>query len=138
MNKTKNKIIGFIKIDHILDLITNSSSELFVIKNTMEKNILIELVNTALKGFDKITDNSIEERFKKDGDFYSQDYDKEQILNYFPEELRDEIQEKYLTKPNYYGISFDRDWIYSLDNNKNFSVREKLKEIGFELIDTDY
>ncbi len=130
-------MIVFIKIDHIVDLITNSSSELFVIENKITKQTIVELLNSALKGYSKVSESNIEDRFFKEGDLYSQEYDIEETINKFPEDVRTEIKDKYFTNPKYWGISFDRDWIYQLDNN-GFSLRDALFEIGFELIDTDY
>jgi len=124
--------IAFIRIDSIVDLITNSSSELFVIENKMTKEVLIELVNNALKGITSISNYSIEDRFVKDEAPYDSNID--YILEKFPEEDREMLREKYFTDPRWYGISFDRDWISERDGD----VREILTKIGFELIDTDY
>jgi len=128
----KNKIYGFIRIDNMIDIITNSSSELFIIENTMTLPILVEMVNSALEGFSSVTENSVETRVTKTSE--QNDWEIENALEQFPEEDRDMLREKYFTDPKYYAVSFDRDQICSSD----IDVRGKLSEIGFELIDTDY
>ncbi len=129
------KFIAFIRIDSMIDLITNSSSELFVIENTMAKPMLVELVNEALKGFSSIDEDDIECRINRDSySIWEQDSMIEDALRIFPESTREEIKEKYLKDPKYYGISFDRDNI----SQSYVDVRGKLAAIGFELIDTDY
>jgi len=134
----KRKVFAYLKIDHIIDLITNSSSELFVIENKCAKETICEIINEALKGATSVTVDCIEERFTKDGDLYSQEYEIENALKMFPENAIEELKEKYFKNPKYYGVSFDRDWIYQMDNDLNFDVRSKLINIGFELVDTDY
>jgi len=129
------KTLAFIRIDSIVDLITNSSSELFVIENKMSKELLIELVNKALAGHSKINEWCIENRFVKDERF--EEWELDDILSKFPESDREMLKEKYFSDPRYYGISFDRDWIYS-EKNDGFDVRKVLSDLGFELIDTDY
>lgn len=133
----KKKLHFVFKFDHIIDIITNSSSELFVIENKCAKTMLVDLLNNALKGIKNITEDDIEDRFKKDGDMYDQQYEIDNALELFPEDDRDILKEKYFSSPKYYGISFDRDWIYNL-NSKCIDIRNILIEIGFELVDTDY
>lgn len=131
----KNKIIAQIRIDSMIDIITNSSSELFVIKNCMEIEMIVDLVNKSLNDSQfHITESNVEKRIAKDLAEYEVDWKITEALELFPEDKRDEIKEKYLTEPNYYGIAFDRDHIYSSDTD----VRGILSKIGFELIDTDY
>lgn len=131
----KNKTFGFIRIDSMIDIITNSSSELFVIENKMAVPMLVEMVNEALcgSGF-SISESSVELRKVKELSEYESDWEIDRALEMFPEAIRDELREKYFTEPNYYGIAFDRDEIWSSDKD----VRDILKNIGFELIDSDY
>lgn len=131
-----NKLHFIISVDHIIDIITNSSSELFIIENKHTPEILAAMVNDALVGFThNVTPDDFEHRFKKDSnDMYSQQYEIDAALELFPDEEREQLREKYFTSPKYYAISFDRDRISS----SYVDVRGKLAEIGFELIDTDY
>lgn len=133
-----NKITFIFQFDHIIDIITNSSSELFVIENKCAKDTLLEMLNSALSGITKVTDYDIEERFFKDGSYYDQESKIDFSLEIFEDKDREEIKNKYFSSPKYYGISFDRDWIYTLNNDKGIDLRSKLTSIGFELIDTDY
>lgn len=131
----KNKILGFIRIDSMIDIITNSSSELFVTKNNMEVDALVEMVNTALSGTGfSISESCVEKRLVQDEADYETQWKIDDTLKLFPEEVREELKTKYLTDPNFYGIAFDRDEIY----NSNHDIRGILLGIGFELIDTDY
>ena len=124
------KTIGFIHIDSMIDIITNSSSELFVIENKLAKPLLVELVNTALTGTNhKITEFSIDDRFVKEKAEYETYVD--EILENFPSEDREELRKRYFTDAKYYAISFDRD---HMEDN----VRTILYNLGFELIDSDY
>jgi hypothetical protein len=119
------KIIAFIRIDNMVDIITNSSSELFVIENTMAKSLLVEIVNKALEGTKhKINEFCVDGRFKKDEAEYETYVDN--ILEYFPETDREMLREKYFTDPRYYSIAFDRDYMED-------SVREILRNLGFEV-----
>lgn len=38
---------AFINVDNTIDLITNSSSELFVLKADKQKQVIVDLINTA-------------------------------------------------------------------------------------------
>jgi len=129
------KIIAFISIDHVVDLITNSSSELYVIKATGAKEILLELVNEALKEYTYVHLTDFEDRFFKEGHTSEADWKIQDILESFDEDDRKELKEKYFTNPKYYGLVFDRDWVY---NNGDYDFRDKLRGVGFELVDTDY
>lgn len=135
MTSQKNKILAFIRIDSMIDIITNSSSELFVIENTMAIPVLVEMTNTALSntGF-SITESCVEKRLVKDQQDYEIDWKIDETLALFPEHVREELKAKYLTEPNWYGIAFDRDHIYNSSND----IRDILTNIGYELIDTDY
>jgi len=130
----RKKVVAFLHIDNMIDLITNSSSELFVIKASLSKDVIVEMVNEAIKGFSSISEDSLEMRFFKEGSIWDQDYKMTEMLEMFDEDDREEIKLKYLTNPKYYGVVFDRDYIYQ----SSIDVRSKLAEIGFELIDTDY
>ena len=136
-NKYKDMLLAFLKIDHVIDLITNSSSELFVLEAKTNKKLVVELVNEALQGATSITEDSIEERLFKDGNLYDGDWRIEQALEMFPEEKREELKAKYFTNPRYWGVVFDRDWVYQMDE-QGINVRNKMSELGFELVDTDY
>jgi len=130
-------ILAFLKIDHTIDLITNSSSELFVMEAKTSKQLVVEMLNEALKGATTVSLDSIEERVIKDCRQYEADLKIDEALALFPEGTREELRAKYLTEPNYFGVSFDRDWVYEMDNNGIY-VRDILSNLGFELIDTDY
>lgn len=131
---TEKKMSFTINIDHVLDLITNSSSELFVIDAGMTKETLVEMVNEQLKGFSSINIHNIEERFSRDESPEDFQWKMDELLNCLDETDSAEIKEKYFTKPKFYGISFDRDYIY----RSNIDVRAKLCEIGFEFETGDY
>lgn len=131
-------ILAFLKIDHVIDLITNSSSELFVMEAKVSKDLIVEMINESLKGTTSVSVDSIEERFFKEGNTYDADWKIEQALEVFPENVRAELKEKYFVNPVYWGVAFDRDWIYRQDNDNGVDVRSKLIELGFELVDTDY
>lgn len=127
-----NKIHFTINVDNMIDLITNSSSELYVIDNNMTIETLVEMVNTTLKdtGF-SISEYDVEKRYIKDGDLYDQEYKIDQALELFPESEREKLKEQFFSKPLYYGISFDRD-------DFTYEARQALESIGFECVDTDY
>jgi hypothetical protein len=130
-------ILAFLKIDHTIDLITNSSSELFVMEAKTSKQLVVEMLNEALKGATSVSINSIEDRIIKECRPSDADWRIDDALTLFPEETREELKAKYLTEPNYFGVSFDRDWVYEMDN-KGIYIRDILSSLGFELIDTDY
>lgn len=125
------------RVDHVIDLITNSSSELFVIENKCAKDAIVDLVNKALDGITSVSADSVEDRFQKDGHLGDQEWEIQSALEKFPEADREELRNKYFKEPRYYGVVFDRDWVYQMNNDGN-DVRSKLAEIGFELVDTDY
>jgi len=135
MTSQKNKVLAFIRIDSIIDIITNSSSELFVIENKMAIPILVEMTNSVLSGTGfSITESCVEKRLVQDQQDHETEWKINEALVLFPEHVREELKAKYLTEPNWYGISFDRDDIY----RNNDDIRGKLISIGYELIDTDY
>ena len=119
----------------MIDLITNSSSELFVInaKNTTAK-VLTEMVNSAL-GYTFVTENSFEPRFKKESANYEMEWEIDNILENFPEEDREELRKKYFANGgNYFAITQDRDDSYRND----YKVKDTLIELGFEFMGSDY
>ena len=124
------KTIGIIRIDNMIDLITNSSSELYVIENNTAKTLLVEMLNEAFKGTKRrFTEFSIDDRFAKDKPDWELDVDA--LLENFPESDREELRQRYFSTPRFYAVSFDRDYMEDDD-------RQKLYSIGFELIDSDY
>lgn len=127
----KMEIFAFIKIDNVIDIITNSSSELFVIEKKLEKEVLLKLVQETIGS--SLYINDIDERIVKDKDDYELDVD--YVLDNFPEKDREELKQKYFTEPNWYSIGFSRDWIYE-QREKGNDVREKLIELGFEIVDS--
>jgi hypothetical protein len=131
-------ILAFFKINHVIDLITNSSSELFVLEAKTNKRLIVELVNEALKGATYISEDSIEDRIFKEGNLYDADWKIEEALKAFPENVREELKAKYFTNPNYYGVAFDRDWVYRMDNDQGIDVRSEMASLGFEMVDSDY
>jgi hypothetical protein len=135
MTSQKNKVLAFIRIDSMIDIITNSSSELFVIENKMAIPVLVEMTNTVLSGTGfSITESCVEKRLVQDQQDYETEWKIDEALALFPENVREELKAKYLTEPNWYGISFDRDDIHRNDQD----IRGRLTSIGYELIDTDY
>ena len=129
------QIIAVIRVENMIDLITNSSSELFVInaKNTTAK-VLTEMVNSAL-GYTFVTENSFEPRFKKESANYEMEWEIDNILENFPEEDREELRKKYFANGgNYFAITQDRDDSYRND----YKVKDTLIELGFEFMGSDY
>ena len=123
------KTLGIIRIDNMIDLITNSSSELYVIENNMAKTLLIEMLNEAFEGIRKFNEFSVDDRFAKDKPDWELDVDN--LLENFPESDREELRQRYFSTPRFYAVSFDRDYMEDDD-------RQKLYSIGFELIDSEY
>lgn len=123
-------LVFILRIDNTIDLITNSSSELFVIKSTKQKEVIIKLLEKALEG---IYDYNIKlgERVLKEKEEWEVDYEKTNFLNNFPEEKHEEI-EALFSQTNWYSFVIDRDHEYIRE------IENTLIKIGFELIDTDY
>ena len=129
------KVIAIIRVDNMIDIITNSSSELFVInaKNTTAK-ALAELVNAAV-GFTFATEHSLEKRFIKERPNYEMAWNIDEVLENFPQEDREILKEKYFKDGgNYFAITQDRDESY----NNNYAVKNKLIELGFEFMGSYY
>ena len=130
------KTIAIIRVENMIDLITNSSSELFVIsaKNTTAQ-ALSEMVNEALKGAYRVVPENFEKRFKKESSNYEIEWEVENILENFPEEDRETLREKYFSDGgNYFAFMQDRDDSYRND----YKVKDKLIELGFEFMGSDY
>jgi hypothetical protein len=126
-------MIAVIYIDNVIDLITNSSSELFVIAADKPKEIILALVNDALKDYLSCVD--FEERyFEGTHSVFEEDYMLKNLLENFPEKDREEVKAKYFSAPKYYGVVFDRDWDYAMD----YAPRQILEDLGFTLIDSDH
>lgn len=133
---TNNKIHFKIRLDHMIDLITNSSSELFVIANSMEKSVLVEMTNKVLEGTGfKISESCIEDRYLDNEDNV---YDHNWQLEDMAEKLGQSKEEFMLTNfkngPKWYGISFDRDQTYQ----SNYDITALLAGIGYEMVNGDY
>ena len=126
----RNRTIGFVYVDNVIDLITNSSSELFTVRANMAQPIMEKLVAEAL---DIYYDFKVMRLENSDGP-NDEDWQIENALSIFAPEDREEIKTKYLGKAKYYAIVIDRD----LASEYNYSHHEKLKELGFELVDSDY
>lgn len=123
-------LVFILRVDNTIDLITNSSSELFVIKSTKQKDVVIKMLEKALED---IYDYNIElgERVLKEKEEWEVDYEKTNFLNNFPEEKHAEIEELF-SQTNWYSFVIDRDHEYIRE------IENALIKIGFELIDTDY
>jgi len=126
------KTLAFINVDHVIDIITNSSSELFLIKANQEQKVIEDLVKEALP----MIGYSFEVRCMEDGTLHEYETESrlDYILSHFAEEHRDEIREKYLSAPRYYAVIIDRDE----DSEHDYVPRDNLQALGFELVDSDY
>lgn len=127
----KNRTIAFIRIDNMIDLITNSSSELFTIKADQPLEIIEALVKEAMDGIGYSIDSC---RLQDGEDIREGDWVIENALAVFAPEDREEIREKYLSKAKYYAVIVDRDDGYHTD----YAHHYRLKELGFELITIDF
>jgi hypothetical protein len=127
---TRNRTIGFIYVDNVIDLITNSSSELFTIRATMAQSLMEKLVADAM---DVYYDFKIM-RLENSNGPNEEEWQLEDALSIFAPEDREEIKEKYLGKAKYYAVIVDRDLGY----HTNYLHHKKLEELGFELISSDY
>jgi hypothetical protein len=79
----------------MIDLITNSSSELYVIENKMAKTLLVEMLNEAFEGIRKFSEWSVDDRFCQDKSNY--EFDVDNLLENFPESDREELRQKYFS-----------------------------------------
>ena len=126
------KVTAVIRIENVIPLITNSSSELFVIEaKDKTAEMLSEMVNAAIKQ-NIVSPYSFEKRFKKESSNYGMEWEIDNILENFPEGDREKLRNQYFTDGgNYFAIMFDRDE----DNSK---IKEVLTELGFEFMGSDY
>lgn len=131
---------ALIRVENIIDLITNSSSELFVIQGTLEREVLAALINNTIGEHRRVSPKDFEIRPVKNESPYEYEWRLDEFLKDFPletqERIRLAIEEG--SSSGWYAISFDRDWVYTMTNDFNIDVRDELFKIGFELIDTDY
>ena len=127
-----------LRVDNAIDLITNSSSELFVIKGDKQKEMVIEMISEAFKNNNIpacVSEWSIESMVTREEFYYEATWEKENLKEKFPVEKHHLIEELYGNEdsnPNFYGYRFDRDSEYRDD------IRDALTSIGFEYIGSDY
>lgn len=117
-----------LKIDNAIDLITNSSSELFVIKGDKTIDMVVELVNEALKGMTSIDQWSVNAVHFDSGEY--DQWEEENIIEDFLRNFSDERAEK-LRKIIKEEVNYE---IY-IDDNITYTypeIRTKLEAIGFE------
>lgn len=123
-NKQKFKI----RIDNSIDIITNSSSELFVIKGDRQKQDLIELLNSEIGKVVTFNDWSVYiSRF--DNSEYDS-FEEESIIADFLSNFSDEKAErlrKIINEDSYFEIYIDDHTISAFP-----WVEDKLLEIGFQ------
>lgn len=124
-------MIAILKFDHRVGIITNSSSELFLIKANQDEELIRKMVEEALE-----CSYDFEVRYMEDGTLHDYEVESrmEYILSHFAEEHRAEIKEKYLSAPRYYAVIIDRD----VDSELDYGPRNNLQNLGFELVDSDY
>ena len=125
-----NKIMFVYQADSIADIITNSSSMLFVRKADVAKEVLAEMINSVDIG-NNVNPSEFEERVLKDERPSEIEYALEKYIEAGIIKLED-------LSPRWYGISFDRDWVWEQNNYRRNDVRQKLENLGFEMIDGDY
>ena len=123
-NKQKFKI----RIDNSIDIITNSSSELFVIKGDRQKQDLIELLNSEIGKVVTFNDWSVYISRFADSEYDS--FEEESIISDFLSNFSDEKAErlrKIINEDTYFYIYID-DYTVS-----DFPwIKDKLLEIGFQ------
>lgn len=123
-NKQKFKI----RIDNSIDIITNSSSELFVIKGDRQKQDLIELLNSEIGKVVTFNDWSVDISRFDDSEYDS--FEEESIITDFLSNFSDEKAErlrKIINEDTYFQIYID-DYTVS-----EFPwIKDKLLEIGFQ------
>lgn len=123
-NREKFKI----RIDNSIDIITNSSSELFVIKGDRQKQDLIELLNSEIGKVVTFNDWSVDISRFDDSEYDS--FEEESIITDFLSNFSDEKAErlrKIINEDTYFQIYID-DYTVS-----EFPwIKDKLLEIGFQ------
>ena len=123
-NKQKFKI----RIDNSIDIITNSSSELFVIKGDRQKQDLIELLNSEIGKVVTFNDWSVDISRFDDSKYDSSE--EESIISDFLSNFSDEKAEKLrkiINEDSYFEIYIDDYTISAFP-----WVEDKLLEIGFQ------
>jgi len=94
----KNIDMLIIKIENCIDIITNSSSELFVIKADKKKEIIYEMVKDALADITQIGLNDLEVRiFEGEHNTYEEDWMLNDFLDKIPEHKREEIKNQFVS-----------------------------------------
>ena len=123
-NKQKFKI----RIDNSIDIITNSSSELFVIKGDRQKQDLIELLNSEIGKVVTFNEWSVDISRFDDSEYDS--FEEESIITDFLSNFSDEKAErlrKIINEDSYFQLYID-DYTVS-----EFPwIKDKLLEIGFQ------
>lgn len=127
----KNRTIAFVYVDNAIDLITNSSSELFTIRATQPKEVIEALVGEAMGDIYYSMDVM---RLENSDGPNDEEWQLEQALSVFAPEDREEVRAKYFNKAKYYAVVVDRDAGY----DTNFKHHDNLIKLGFELVTTDY
>ena len=123
-NKQKFKI----RIDNSIDIITNSSSELFVIKGNRQKQDLIELLNSEIGKVVTFNDWSVDISRFDDSKYDSSE--EESIISDFLSNFSDEKAEKLrkiINEDSYFEIYIDDYTISAFP-----WIEDKLLEIGFQ------
>ena len=123
-NKQKFKI----RIDNSIDIITNSSSELFVIKGDRQKQDLIELLNSEIGKVVTFNDWSVHISRFDDSKYDSSE--EESIISDFLSNFSDEKAErlrKIINEDSYFEIYIDDYTISAFP-----WVEDKLLKIGFQ------
>ena len=123
-NKQKFKI----RIDNSIDIITNSSSELFVIKGNRQKQDLIELLNSEIGKVVTFNDWSVHISRFDDSKYDSSE--EESIISDFLSNFSDEKAEKLskiINEDSYFAIYIDDYTISAFP-----WIEDKLLEIGFQ------
>ncbi len=146
--KKERKIFTF-NVDNVIDLITNSSSELFVLDG-MTKEVIIEMIENVypdylleyepIKSFDELENDELETYldYKYDNGIpgFTPDelYDNYDPNNRWSNYLKDDFVAKNRKKIKEMLDSGDSLWfLYSIDENPNREMQEELSSIGQRL-----
>ena len=141
-------------IDHCVDIITNSSSELFVLEGE-EKNIVEALIASVypdylteyhpLQGWDDLSNSELLSMYSRELDWT---FDESKVKNNLPEGFTfDELFQKNskgivrlnydclndsnrIHMENYLSKGKKKFFLYSLDENPNWDYQEKLSKIA--------
>lgn len=124
------KTFAFFYVDNMIDLITNSSSELFVLKADQPQDMIERLVLSVMDVGYSFTVTHM----SGDPDPRDEEWRMENVLKEFPEDKRDEIKEKYFSDPKWYCVIVDRDAGYHTD----YKHHNELQKLGFHLETSDY